>query len=476
MVGTLLLVGCLLTPGQSAERADWLLTPRLSRSQEFAYSGTFAEESSGGGVLFNRSFRVECRFLVLDASVKSSDVALLTVLKARESVGAKTAPKADSVPNSVRLELVKVDAHGKITTGPGGSLALPLDGPPTLECGALIELPRKRVGVDQTWDVAEEGNPARTWKIIGTELVDGVRCVKLSGSQQSDDWSQPRADHTAWRRRDTVWLDPVAGVAHRVERQVERRDPARQEPTYKSVLRYDLESRMQYPRQLFDDRHNEIRQAHHFAENLTPILTNPAKHAAEIDALLAKIKNHLDHEPPTPYREAVLHVKRRAEAAKRGETPPHSLVEDTVSTTVAAPGRSAPDFLAIDFGSKEPARLKKWLGRPIVMFFYAPTSASARDLLRFAQHLHEAQQPQVTILGMAVTDDGEQVHTQQQSLQLSFPLLNGRGLRQTYAVDATPKVVVIDGKGIVRASFTGWGSETGNDVRDEVKKWVPKDK
>src|SRR5262249_5480951 len=347
---------------------------------------------------------------------------------------------------------------------------------PTLEWGALIELPHRRVGVDQTWEAAEEGNPARTWKITGTDLVDSVRCVKLLGAQQSEDWDQPRADHTAWRRRDTVWLDPVAGVAHRVERQVERRDPARQEPTYKSVLRYDLESRMQYPRQLFDDRHNEIRQAHHFAESLTPILTNPAKHAAEIDALLAKIKNHLDHEPPTPYREAVLHVKRRTEAAKRGESPPQSLVEDTVSTTVAAPGRHAPDFLTINFDSKEPARLKKWLGKPIVMLFYSPTSASARELLRFAQHLHEAHQPQVTVLGMAVTDDAEQVHSQQQSLQLSFPLLNGRGLRQTYAVEATPKVVVIDRDGIVRAAFTGWGAETANDVRNEVRKWVPKDK
>src|SRR5262249_37410825 len=157
MVATLLLVGCALTPGQSAERADWLLAPRLSRSQEFAYSGTFAEESSGGGVLFNRSFRVEWRFLVLDAGAKNSEVALFTVLKARESVGAKTAPKLDSVPNSVRLELVKVDARGKVTWGNNGTISLPLDGPPTLEWGAFIELPHRRVGVNQTWEAAEEG-------------------------------------------------------------------------------------------------------------------------------------------------------------------------------------------------------------------------------------------------------------------------------------------------------------------------------
>jgi peroxiredoxin len=476
MVASLLLIGCVLTPGQTAERADWLLTPRLSRAQEFAYSGTFAEESTGGSVLFNRSFRVECRFLVLDSNAKGSEAAFLTVLKARELLGDKRAAKTDALPCSARLEFVMIDPQGRLSSPSKASLALPLDGPPTLECGAVMEMPRRRIGVDFSWEASEAGQPGRAWKVIGTELIDGVRCVRLLGSQQSNDWDQPRADHTAWRRRDTVWLDPVVGVAHRVERLIERRDPARQEPTYKSVLRYDLESRMQYPRQLFEDRQNEIRQAHHFGESLKPVLPNPAKHEPEIDALLAKIKNHLDHEPPTPYREAVLHIKRRAEAAKRGDTAPQSLVEDTLPTAVAAPGRPAPDFMAPDFAGKEPARLKKWLGQPIVMVFYTPTSKSARELLRFAQHLHEDLHPQINVLGMAVSDDVEQVRSQQQSLQLRFALLNGRGLKQTYAVETTPKFIVIDGKGIVRAAFTGWGQETAADVREEVKKWIPKEK
>jgi peroxiredoxin len=476
MVATLLIVGCMLTPGQSADKTDWLLTPRLSRAQEFAYSGTFAEESTGSGVLFNRSYRIECRFLVLEAGAQESEIALFTVLKARELKESKTAPKADAVPSSVRLELVKADTLGKLTPVSKRPLALPLDGPPTLECGALSEMPRRRVSIDYTWEAAEEGRPSRTWKVTGTELVDGVRCVKLSGLQQSEDWDKPRADHTAWRRFDTVWLDPVVGVAHRVERKIERRDPARQEATYKSFLRYDLESRMQYPRQLFDDRVNEIRQAGKMADSLAPILPNPTKHEAEIDALLAKIKNHLDREPPTPYREAILHLKRKTEAAKRGETPPQVLTEETVAGAVAAPGRPAPDFLAPSFSGKEPVRLKKWLGRPIVMVFYSPASESARELLRFTQRLHEAYSHQVTVLGMAVSDDVEKVNTQKESLQLSFSLLNGRGLRQTYDVNSTPKIVVIDDKGIVRGAFTGWGGETAEDVREEVKKWVPRDK
>src|SRR5215831_5582605 len=109
MVATLFLMGCVLAPGQAGDRADWLLAPRLSRAQEFVYGGSFAEESTGGNVQFNRAFRLESRLLVLDAGMKGAEVALLTILKACEPAGSKVATKPDVVPNSVRLEIVQVD-------------------------------------------------------------------------------------------------------------------------------------------------------------------------------------------------------------------------------------------------------------------------------------------------------------------------------------------------------------------------------
>ena len=46
---------------------------------------------------------------------------------------------------AVRLELAKVDPRGRIKTGAGVSLVVPLDGPPTVECGAFIEAPNGRL-------------------------------------------------------------------------------------------------------------------------------------------------------------------------------------------------------------------------------------------------------------------------------------------------------------------------------------------
>src|SRR5207302_840494 len=154
----------------------------------------------------------------------------------------------------------------------------------------------------------------------------------------------------SWRRTDAVWLSPRLGVASRVERVVERRDPAHRDATYKSVLRYELEEPMQYPGRLFEERQREILQARAFAEAAAPLLSTPGKYGPQLAALMDRIAYHLDHQPQTPYREAVLQVKRRVEAAQRGETPPAPVADDRpeAAPAVAALGAAAPDFLAPD--------------------------------------------------------------------------------------------------------------------------------
>src|SRR5262249_59157699 len=93
-----------------------------------------------------------------------------------------------------------------------------------------------------------------------------------------------------------------------------------------------------------------------------------------------------DHRPATPSREAMLSVRRRVEAAKRGEAPAPAVAEQgTESSTVAALGHTAPDFVVPDFTAKESARLRRFLGKPILMVFYHPASPTTPDLLRYAQ-------------------------------------------------------------------------------------------
>ena len=53
-------------------------------------------------------------------------------------------------------------------------------------------------------------------------------------------------------------------------------------------------------------------------------------------------------------------------------------------------------------------------------------------------------------------------------------LLSGTGLRIAYNVEATPKLVLLDGDQIVRGQWTGWGPQTAGEVLDELKRWLPK--
>jgi peroxiredoxin len=310
-----------------------------------------------------------------------------------------------------------------------------------------------------------------TWTVAGLENVLGNPCVKLSGLQESEDWDHPRADHMAWRRRDQVWLSTRTGIPCRVERTIEQREPAHREPTQRTVTRYDLESSMPYPGQLYDDRLREITHARTFAESAAPLLRDPGRYGATAaDGILAKINHYVDTQPPTPYREAVLQVKRRIEAAKLGRSTPATPAAVAPLAT-ASLGQPAPDFVVPGITSKEQVRLRKLLGRPTLLIFYSPTSATAEEMLNFAQKLHTSSPTPVTVIGLAITEDIDAVVKQYKDLKLTFPVGVGKGLRLSYQVEATPKVVLLDGDGVVRSSYVGWGSEIPGALTGELGRW-----
>jgi hypothetical protein len=305
-------------------------------------------------------------------------------------------------------------------------------------------------------------------------MLNGGNCLKFVGVQQSEEWDQPRAGRTGWRRTDTVWIQQRSGVAARVERVVEFRPPARTEVTQKNILRYDLESTLQYPGQLSEDRRREINQARLFAESAQPMLGQPSRFAPQLKALLGRVEQFVEQQPPTPYREAVLQVKRRVEAANRGElptpTPPAAPETPSTPTTTVRLHEPAPEFYAKDLVTKQSLSLRQWKGRPVLMVFYAPTSDVAEDLLHFAQALQD-RNPPLVVVSCAVGGDVEKIRKQRAEWKLAFPVLDGAGLRISYDVDWTPRVVLLDGAGVVRGIYVGWGEDARGEIRDDVKRW-----
>ncbi len=499
MVTTLCLLSCVLAAAQPAPpppvggpsprpgapprepAGGWLLAPRLGAAQELVYTGTFEEQAHGGAVQFKRSYRLENRVFVLEAAPQGPfDVAILTVLKDRPASGIP-APRrgGEDVARSARLERARVDAQGRVTLASKGSTAVPLEGPPTIECGAFVPAPRGSVRPGQPWTVQEPGRPEWRWEAVGTEAAAGALCLKLVGVQQSDDWERPRADRTAWRRQDTVWLSSRTGVAQRVERVVQRRLPAREAPTHEWALRYELESSPQYPAALADDLRRDIEQAGRFQAAAAPYLGQPSRFGRELAALHAQIGAYLERQPPTPYREAVVQVRSRVEAARRGEVPPPLPTEPTEpeSPTAwggpeASVGRRAPDFVAPDLTNpNNSAGLRQWRGRPVLLVFYNPASRNLDDLMRLVQKVG-AEHPEVAVVGLAMSGDAAAAAQQRLAKGWKFPVLSGSGLRISYGVDCTPKLVLVGAEGVVRASVVGWGSETPGEVAAELRAWL----
>ncbi len=495
MVATFWLLGFVLAPAQAvnrpmspsaaAVRGDWVLTPRLARGQELVYRGTFTEQAGegvgkvrpatpGAQVQFQRAYRFETRFFVLDAPPRGVRLAAYTTLQDRAASAIKSGIRVEPISSSVRLERVTVDLQGKVQADPGVSLTIPLDGPPTIEVGSFLEVPRGRLVSDQGWEVAEEGRPNISWRIIGTEEINGRPCVKIVGVQQTDDWDHPRADRGSWRRQDTVWLAPRTGLSVRVERIIEQREPARRETTQKSILNYELESNLALPGQLAIDRRQDIVQALAFRETATPMLPAPASYGKELEALHRKIAYHLENQPTTPYREAMLLLKRQVEAARRGEVIP-VVRQEAAAPAVAAVGEHAPDFVASEItGTGTGAgRLSHWKGKPILLVFYHPSSYTAGELLGFAQEIHTHYGKHMAVVGLSTSDDTMAVIKQRNSLKLGFPILNGGGMRISYDVETTPKMVLIDANGVVRGAYLGWGRETSEEVMTELRRWLP---
>jgi peroxiredoxin len=466
MVATLCLLTCALAPGQSADRADWVLLPRLERGQELVYRGSFTERSLAPNVQFERGYRLEANLFVLDElPLGRRQVAFLTALTPRASRPGET-PAGREQPSSVRLEVAEVDERGRLKAPPGVSLAVSLDGPPTAECGALLEVPAGKVGPGASWPADDAGRPPRTWKVAGTDIVRSTACVKLVGEQKSADWDDPRADSTAWWRQDTVWLAPRLGLAYRVERKIRRRDPARTQPTYESVTRYELDTRVNYPGRLFEDYRDVILQARRFQAEAEPLLAQPASYPTQLDALVHKITYYLDDRPrPMPYRQAVLQVRHRAEAARRGEVVPGPAAEDPAPPPAAAVGRRAPDFVVTDLVGRNTLRLSALSGRPVLLVFYNPGTEPGRRALDFARDL-AAGDKRLAVLALVAAGDDALARQQHAELHLPFPVADGRGLHVSFGVTATPRLVLLDADGVVRGAFEGWGPEVAGQVRE----------
>lgn len=279
MLSSFALVILVFAPAQGGDNGPDRV--RFVRGQEYVYRGTVRDEVVAAGSIVRRNYELETHAFVLDVKDGSAQVAFQTVLRSA----------ADDKLGSVRIELARAAANGTTTFESGEAVRSGADAPPTFEPAGFVLL-------------AHGHHPV--------EHVHGVRCVRIT-----------RVDSVAGgTQRQTAWVAVATGVVRKLERSFEQFTGGEPMSSHTIATAYELASEVVVPDALAAGRRREIRQASQAQDRLREILPNAGRVGPRpFEHVLLTLAAHVEAQPATPYRPAVLWLQTRAEAGKRGDAP-----------------------------------------------------------------------------------------------------------------------------------------------------------
>jgi hypothetical protein len=478
-------VGGFLALALLAPSAEPARAVGLQKGDELTFTGTVSEGANRVGNRFRRAHALEIRALVLDASDRWADVAVLTVLRRTDdavsgAVADLTGTSAKAAPPLVRLDLVRVHADGTAhALFPVGPPPLSFDAKTParalpvlpLDCFAPFEFgmfppraPRNSNGEPWTVASADTARAAETWQDTKTEFVTGERCALLVMNQAHANWEKPVGGKPAWHRADAVWVSTLDGTARKLHRVIRHRDGIETDLAAWVEVKFEVKDRGRAIGRTFDRARRDIETAFAAASDAAPFLADAAKHGPRVfETRIQKLDSHLSETDATSaYREAVVAVRRQLEAAKRGQ--PVAKIAAPLGA-VALPkrlawpevGEFAPDF------TSGPFKLNAQRGKPVVLVFYKPGSETAPLALAIADALHDKHGAKAAVVPLAVW-------AEQPARTGGAPVFDGSRAELVYGVESVPRFAVLDGRGVVKWSFAGAGAETGFAVNEQLER------
>lgn len=123
-------------------------------------------------------------------------------------------------------------------------------------------------------------------------------------------------------------------------------------------------------------------------------------------------------------------------------------------------GQNAPDFstTSIDGGQ---VRLKDYLGRPIVLVFWASWCGPCRVEAPQVERLAKSYGERVQVVGVNAGEEPSTAVRAARQLGMTWPIAmdSDGSIREAYAVGAIPMVLIIDKNGVVRHRNNGVPSD-----------------
>ena len=462
-------------------QGEWQAPLRLTPALENVYRGTVNEECFTPQTQYARSYRLESRVLVLEPEQDGWGMAFLTTLREKDAVRGSSTLNRDNAVAVSRLVKARIDSLGHLEADQPNGLKTNGPGVAVHETGMVVELPPGKMRQGESWETSEGDGPVTLWEVKGKEVLQGNACVVLLGEQKTETWDKPRADRGAWKQVDKVWISQRTGLAAKVERTLEKREPARQDVAERVVVRYELDSSVQYPKPLYEDRVKDVEQTLKLASGVEPLMGQGVRQAGAMGQLLKKTEKVFEVYPPTPYRAAFALEKKRVESAMRGEMPapePGRILDGIAGekpkrSTAAAVGTSAPDFTVPRLGGQGSLALRNCRGSHVLVVFYNPAAPMTEEVLLQAQQWSRyGQGKDLTVLPLTVRPESSSNQNWARILGKELPIYDGSGLRITYGVEVTPRLVLVDKEGTVRALHEGWGGETRQQCEEDLRQLV----
>ncbi len=460
--------------------SDAPLGPRLDKGLELRWAGTFTEASFRPGVRTLKNYEVETRLLVFESGDFGADGVLCT----RVSLKPDRKPAEPTTP-VVRLDLVRVDPHGKVQILPSPAdvdnptpkarpfPAVQLQALPMSESGLFVEFPDKPAKPGLVWSREDGGRPIVSWKIADTISLRGQLGLKVVAEQKTANYYAERVRQAEWRRQETLTVMPNNGFASKFVRVIERREPEADELAFRSVLTLELTGRMSLSGRLLQERRDEAVQAAAFTAALDRLLADGGRGGPKhFETLASRIDAYVRENgsgESLPFRESLALVKKRSLAAAKGELPPAPTSDDgpAISTNPLTIGRLIPDVTAQSLTAPGSTKLSKLQGKPVVLVYFQPAAGSAMDVLKLAEQLHKAKFAEVVPLAIGEAADAKRLHS---VMKLTVPVYDGLGTYKVHALDATPVLIVIDAAGVIRYVARGWTDGTAEAVTKELER------
>lgn len=451
----------LVVSAPRVDEANWKLNPRFLYGQELEYFGTITDSSDGqSGVRFEEPRPLHATVLTVEVDAKkNATLACYTEVGApeHESPGDKTA-----VPASFRFESVVVSPRGQATWADNGALvSLPPDGNVPWEMGYLYEGPEFPKSTGETWMVRRVGEPDLRCRVLGTEKLGSVPCVRVAAVVESPNWGDKSHANGAWRIESLLWIDTREGLVQRVRREHQLRGPGQDAPSRIRSVHYDLSSNVRYHGQLLTERFEDFRAAYKLQGELDRLAQRPQRLSrSQVETLQKEMQFALDKPYASPYRPAMKKLIAIAGTVGQ-EKPPEPIVVGRGATGRSPVGRKAFPFTVRTVDDDRTISLKEIAGKSTVLVFVDPRSPLAVAAVRQAiDAVAQQSQRPARVLVVSISSDRSALAAFKDSLTGNYTLCMGSALDRRQGIREFPHTLYIDEAGIVRLSAPGYGPET----------------